>query len=231
MFQPTENISWFLAFENFRNQGTGDVGSMDFDNRVNDATAPGNLDLDSDSLRTRLDIGFGDGYTLSYIGGYAEFDQSQLYGNGVQGDSRNTVYSTYEGTQHELQLTSPTDQRLFWTAGLFYFEEENSIRFDMLHGSWGFTPQDSPGRRAVDLRAAEPRPRVRERVRAGHVRVHRPFPLDGRSALHRRHARRTRAAARSTAPSAWSATCRPTSPRRPRTSTAGRAATTASTTT
>ena len=144
MFQPTENISWFLGFENFRNQGTGDVGSMDFDNRVNDATAPGNLDLDSDSLRTRLDIGIGDGYTLSYIGGYAEFDQSQLYGNGVQGDSRNTVYSTYEGTQHELQLTSPTDQRLFWTAGLFYFEEENSIRFDMLHGSWGFTPQDRP---------------------------------------------------------------------------------------
>jgi iron complex outermembrane recepter protein len=144
MFQPNENISWFLAFENFRNQGTGDVGSKDFDHRVNNATAPGNLDLDSDSLRTRLDIGVGAGYTLSYIGGYAEFDQSQLYGNGVQGDSRNTVYSTYEGTQHELQLTSPTDQRLFWTAGLFYFEEENSIRFDMLHGSWGFTPQDSP---------------------------------------------------------------------------------------
>ena len=117
---------------------------MDFDNRVNDATAPGNLDLDSDAIRTRFDVGFGDGYTASYIGGYAEFDQSQLYGNGVQGDSRNTVYSTYEGTQHELQVTSPSDQRFFWTAGLFYFEEENSIRFDMLHGSWGFTPQDSP---------------------------------------------------------------------------------------
>ena len=144
MFKPTENISWFLAFENFRNQGTGDVGSTDFDHRVNDATAPGNLDLDSDSIRTRLDVGIGDGYTLSYIGGYSEFDQSQLYGNGVQGDSRNTVFSTYEGTQHELQFTSPSDQRFFWTAGLFYFEEENSIRFDMLHGSWGFTPQDDP---------------------------------------------------------------------------------------
>jgi iron complex outermembrane recepter protein len=140
----TDNVNWFLAYEKFLNQGTGDVGSMDFDNRVNDATAPGNLDLDSDSIRTRFDVGFGEGYTASYIGGYAEFDQSQLYGNGVQGDSRNTVYSTYEGTQHELQVTSPSDQRFFWTAGLFYFEEENSIRFDMLHGSWGFTPQDSP---------------------------------------------------------------------------------------
>ena len=140
----TDNVNWFLAYEKFLNQGTGDVGSMDFDNRVNDATAPGNLDLDSDAIRTRFDVGFGDGYTASYIGGYAEFDQSQLYGNGVQGDSRNTVYSTYEGTQHELQVTSPSDQRFFWTAGLFYFEEENSIRFDMLHGSWGFTPQDSP---------------------------------------------------------------------------------------
>ena len=144
MFKPTDNISWFLAFENFRNKGTGDVGSTDFDDRVNDATAPGNLDLDSDSLRTRLDVGFGDGYTVSYIGGYAEFDQSQLYGNGAQGDTRNTVYSTYEGTQHELQVSSSADQRLTWTAGLFYFKEENSIRFDMLHGSWGFTPQDDP---------------------------------------------------------------------------------------
>ena len=140
----TDNVNWFLSYEKFLNQGTGDVGSMDFDDRVNDATAPGNLDLDSDAIRTRFDVGFGDGYTASYIGGYAEFDQSQLYGNGVQGDSRNTVYSTYEGTQHELQVTSPSDQRFFWTAGLFYFEEDNSIRFDMLHGSWGFTPQDSP---------------------------------------------------------------------------------------
>jgi iron complex outermembrane receptor protein len=53
MFEPTENISWFLAFENFRNDGTGDVGSTDFDHRVNNATAPGNLNLDSDSIRTR----------------------------------------------------------------------------------------------------------------------------------------------------------------------------------
>src|SRR5882672_7507871 len=144
MLQPTDNISWYLAYENFRNTGTGDVGSLDFDNRVNDATAPGNVNLDSDSFRTRLDIGFGAGYTVSYIGGYSEFDQSQLYGNGAQGDTRNTVYSTYEGTQHELQLVSPSGGRFNWTAGLFYFKEDNSIRFDMLHGSWGFTPQDDP---------------------------------------------------------------------------------------
>jgi iron complex outermembrane recepter protein len=144
LFQPRDNVRWFLAYENFRNNGTGDVGSVDFDDRVNDATAPGNVDLDSDNIRTRLDFGFGDGYTLSYIGGYAEFDQSQLYGNGAQGDTRNTVFSTYEGTQHELQVVSPTDGRFNWTAGVFMFEEENSIRFDMLHGSWGFTPQDDP---------------------------------------------------------------------------------------
>ncbi|HKE44162.1 MAG TPA: TonB-dependent receptor [Steroidobacteraceae bacterium] len=144
MLQPTDNISWYLAYENFRNTGTGDVGSIDFDNRVNNATAPGNIDLDSDNIRTRLDIGFGDGYTVSYIGGHSEFDQSQLYGNGAQGDTRNTVYSTYDADQHELQLVSPSNQKFTWTAGLFYFKEDNSIRFDMLHGSWGFTPQDDP---------------------------------------------------------------------------------------
>jgi iron complex outermembrane receptor protein len=40
LLHATDNIDWFLAYENFRNQGTGDVGSLDFDNRVNDATAP-----------------------------------------------------------------------------------------------------------------------------------------------------------------------------------------------
>src|SRR5688572_17684011 len=144
MFTPSENVSWYLAYENFLNNGTGDVGSLDFDNRVNDATAPGNLDLDSDNLRTRLDIGFGDGYMLSYIGGTSEFEQSQLYGNQAQGDSRNTVFSTYDATQHELQITNPADANFIWTGGLFFFEEDNGIRFDMLHGSWGFTPQDSP---------------------------------------------------------------------------------------
>jgi iron complex outermembrane receptor protein len=144
MFQPNDDISWYLAYENFRNGGTGDVGSVDFDNRVNNATAPGNLNLDSDDIRTRLDVGFGDGYTASYIAGFSEFSQSQLYGNGAQGDTRNTVFSTYDATQHEVQVTSPADASFIWTAGIFLFEEENSIRFDMLHGSWGFTPQDSP---------------------------------------------------------------------------------------
>ena len=144
MFRPNENFSWHLVFENFRNKGTGDVPSVDFENRVNDVTAPGNVNLDSDGIRTRLDYTFTNGYTLSYIGGYAEFDQSQLYGNEFQGDSRNTVFSTYEATQHELQLLSPSGGDLTWTAGLFYFEEDNSIRFDMLHSTWGFTPQDSP---------------------------------------------------------------------------------------
>jgi iron complex outermembrane recepter protein len=142
LFEPTDDVSWHLVYENFRNRGTGDVASRDFEDRVNNATAAGNLDLDSDSIRTRLDFGFGDGYTLSYIGGYSEFSQAQMYGNEPQGDTRNTVDSTYEGTQHELQLTNPSEARFNYTAGLYYFEEENSIRFDMLHGSWGFTPQD-----------------------------------------------------------------------------------------
>ncbi|MEM8683048.1 MAG: TonB-dependent receptor [Pseudomonadota bacterium] len=144
LLTPSDNFRWYLALENFRNQGTGDVPSVDFKNRVNNATAPGNIDLDSDNIRTRLDYDFESGYSLSYIGGYSEFDQSQLYGNGVQGDVRNTVFSTYEATQHELQLLSPDDASLTWTAGLFFFEEDNSIRFDIPHGSWGFTPQDSP---------------------------------------------------------------------------------------
>ena len=144
MFEPTDNVSWFLAYENFHNQGTGDVGSTDFDDRVNDATAPGNLDLDSDSLRTRLDVGFGDGYTVSYIGGYAEFDQSQLYGN--RRARRHAQYGLLDLRGHAARAAghSPPTERLSGRPGVFLFEEDNSIRFDMLHGSWGFTPQDDP---------------------------------------------------------------------------------------
>lgn len=142
LFKPTENIDWFLSYENFSNNGTGDVSSHDADNRVNDATAPGAINLDVDSYRTRLDFNFENDMTLSYIGGYTDMSQSQKYGNGDQNDTRNTVASGHSATQHELQLKNSDDSRFRWTAGLFWFEEENDIRFDMLHGSWGFTAQD-----------------------------------------------------------------------------------------
>ncbi len=143
LFEPTENLSWFLSYENFNNNGTGDVSTPDGDDRENFATAPGAIDLEVDSWRTRLDYEFDNGLTLSYIGGYTDMSQTQLYGNEAQGDTRNTVSSGHEATQHEIQLKNSDDNRFRWTAGAFYFEEENDIRFDMLHGSWGFTAADA----------------------------------------------------------------------------------------
>ncbi|WP_308364370.1 MULTISPECIES: TonB-dependent receptor domain-containing protein [unclassified Microbulbifer] len=142
LFRPTENLEWFLSYEYFANQGTGDLPSTDFDDQVNDATAAGDIDLETDTIRTRLDYTFGNDMMLSYIGGYTDMSQSQLYGNQFQGDTRNTVSSGHEASSHELQLKNSDDNRFRWTAGLYAFEEENDIRFDMLHGSWGFTPQD-----------------------------------------------------------------------------------------
>lgn len=142
MFTPNENLEWFFSYEYFANQGTGDVPSEDFDHRVNDATAAGNIDLETDTIRTRLDYTFANDLMVSYIGGFTDMSQSQMYGNQYQGDTRNTVSSGHEASSHELQLKNGDDQRFRWTAGLYAFEEENDIRFDMLHGSWGFTPQD-----------------------------------------------------------------------------------------
>jgi len=143
LFSPSENLDWTLSYEKFTNKGTGDVPSVDSDNRVNDATAAGAIDLDTDSFRTRVDYTFADDLMLSYIGGYTEMSQSQMYGNEFQGDTRQTVSSGHEATSHEFQLKNSDDERFRWTAGLYMFEEENDIRFDMLHGSWGFTPQDA----------------------------------------------------------------------------------------
>ncbi|WP_346838390.1 TonB-dependent receptor [Microbulbifer sp. SAOS-129_SWC] len=143
MYRPTDNLQWFLSYEYFANQGTGDVPSTDFEDRVNDATAPGSIDLETNTIRTRLDYTFADDLTLSYIGGFTEMSQGQLYGNQYQGDIRHTVASGHSASSHELQLTNADDNRFRWTAGVYAFEEENDIRFDMLHGSWGFTPQDS----------------------------------------------------------------------------------------
>ena len=145
LYNPSENLSWFVSYENFSNDGTADLPSYDSDNRVNDATAAGNINLDTDTLRTRLDYELDNGLTFSYIGGYTDMSQTQIYGNQFQGDTRETVSSGHDATQHELQLKNSDDERFRWTAGLFNFEENNDIRFDILHGSWGFTPQDGAG--------------------------------------------------------------------------------------
>jgi len=145
LYQPNDNLSWVLSYENFANKGTGDLPSIDSDNRVNDATAAGNIDLSTDTIRTRLDYELENGMTLSYIGGYTDMSQSQIYGNQFQGDTRETVSSGHDATQHELQLKNSDDARFRWTTGLFFFEEDNDIRFDILHGSWGFTGQDGAG--------------------------------------------------------------------------------------
>jgi iron complex outermembrane receptor protein len=142
LFKPSEQLEWFLSYEKFYNKGTGDVTTIDGSDRVNDATAVGHIDLETDSLRTRLDYHFANDLTLSYIGGYTDMSQGQMYGNGAQGDTRQTVSSGHEAKSHELQLKNSDDSRFRWTAGLYAFEETNDIRFDMLHGSWGFTPQD-----------------------------------------------------------------------------------------
>ncbi len=143
LFRPTENLEWFLSYEKFLNKGTGDVTSPDGDDRENVATAAGDMDLDTDNIRTRLDFTFANDMMLSYIGGYTDFSQTQMYGNEAQGDTRQTVSSGHEATQHELQLKNSDESRFRWTAGLFWFEEENDIRFDMLHSSWGFTGADA----------------------------------------------------------------------------------------
>lgn len=137
LWKPSEDFSWNLSVEKFKNNGTGDVPTLDYDHRSVAAPAPGSIDLDSTNIRTRIDYSFASDLTLSYIGGSAKFDQSQLHGD-LYGNLAQTVWSNYKGTQHELQLANSDDNRFRWTIGAFAFKEENGIRFDIPHNSgWG----------------------------------------------------------------------------------------------
>jgi|GEM_PF-1424112 len=130
LWEPTDNVSWLVSYENFLDSTTPDGPSVDYDNRVNNAYAIGSNNLQSSSLRTRLDVTFANDITFSYIGGLADYSRRHILGEQYD-NMQITRANDHEAMQNEFQLVSSNDNRFRWTAGLYFFHEDNLMHFDM----------------------------------------------------------------------------------------------------
>jgi iron complex outermembrane receptor protein len=158
-FDISENLVWNANYEIFNDRGTGYQPATDYDAKLLLDTL-GELDLETRSFRSRLDWEVNDNLTVSYIAGITDMDQTQDWdgdragGIGSETDpavyhqTNQTVWSKHEATQHEIQIKNSDDSSIRWIVGLFDFQEENGIRFDMEHqdstgSGWGGGPAHS----------------------------------------------------------------------------------------
>lgn len=138
LYEPTDSFRWYVAYESFRDTGSPDALTLDYDNRVNEAHGILGNNLESNTLRTRADLDITSDLTLSYIGGTTAYERQMLNADQF-GNMQQTTRNDHDATQHELQLANGDDNRLRWTAGLYYFEESNFMHFDMpvSYNGWG----------------------------------------------------------------------------------------------
>jgi len=112
-------------------------------------TSPGKLDMINDTLHLRTDWRSG-GLEASYLFGWARMTRENVSDQDVgvaqdpvlralpeaplqptYDEERRTDGSDFLSTQHEFQLKPLDTERLDWIAGAFFYQEHNSIRFDV----------------------------------------------------------------------------------------------------
>lgn len=152
-YDALDAFNAFVSYERFVDNSTGDP---ELDPRLitdNDRTATVDrspfIDMTIDTVRTRFDFRpFGDGgdgifsgIEASYIFGWqsqrrrqSAFIQafiSDRFNAGDFAQEDRTEGSKFDATQHEFHLRNSDTAQLRWILGVFSFEEENEIRFDI----------------------------------------------------------------------------------------------------
>ena len=116
-------------------------------------TSPGKLNLVNDTFHLRTDYRMpevGGGLELSYLFGWARMTRENVSDQDVglamdpelrglpipplpatYDEERRTEDSDFVSMQHELQLKPLAAEKADWIVGLFYYRENNSIRFDV----------------------------------------------------------------------------------------------------
>ena len=154
LWQPDEDWSIFASAEHFADGGAGTVPVSENPapgNPLRSAliTSPGQLDMKNDSLHLRADVRAGE-VEVSYLFGYARMTRDNVSDQDVglaldpalralpnpplpasYDEERRTDGAEFVSIQHELQLKPVSGDRLEWIGGLFFYEEHNSIRFDI----------------------------------------------------------------------------------------------------
>ncbi|HBN89277.1 MAG: iron complex outermembrane receptor protein [Rheinheimera aquimaris] len=147
-WQPADNFDWFLSYENFNDQGTGQIPTITGgSSRSAYIQEPGFNDFVIDSFRTRMNYNFDSGITLSYIGGYTDSSRESVWDRSWSPDKYEwggCVECTHEATQHELQIKNEDSARLQWMVGYFYFKENNSTHFDIVHPDVDYEGGNTP---------------------------------------------------------------------------------------
>lgn len=148
LWEPSDRFDWFLSYERFNDRGTGHIPTVSGgSSRSAYIQEPGYNDFVIDSVRTRMNYNFDNGITLSYIGGYTDSSRESVWDRSwVEGtyDWGGCVECTHEATQHELQIQNDDAARLQWMVGLFYFKENNSTHFDIVHPDNDWEGGNSP---------------------------------------------------------------------------------------
>jgi iron complex outermembrane receptor protein len=154
-WEPAENWAIFGSAERYADRGAGTiplslVPAAGHDLRTAFITSPGRLDMQNDTFHLRADYRPNDSLELSYLFGWARMTRENVSDQDVglaldpalralpdpplaasYDEERRTEDSDFISTQHELQLKPRSPGRLDWIVGGFFYEEDNSIRFDI----------------------------------------------------------------------------------------------------
>ena len=154
LWQPDDAWSIFASAEHYADRGAGTIPvsltpAPGHELRSAFITSPGQLDMTNDTFHLRTDFR-NSAVEASYLFGYAHMTRDNISDQDVgvaldpslralpnpplqatYNEERRTQGADFVSTQHEFQLKPLDVGRLDWIAGAFYYEENNSIRFDV----------------------------------------------------------------------------------------------------
>ncbi|MGS2722387.1 TonB-dependent receptor domain-containing protein [Porticoccus sp. GXU_MW_L64] len=137
LWQPSERFELSASLETYRDNGTGiaelDPTLVQQGIRAVVLDSPTFLDLENNSLRTKLQYRFANGWRLEYNLGLADMRRSQIVDidNGRDGafEQQRTDSSRFRFYSHELQLFSSDTKPFRWLTGIYTSGERNRIVF------------------------------------------------------------------------------------------------------
>lgn len=150
LWQITDNVQWFVSFEDYQDNGTGavDLDPVLVNRGIRGVVvdSPGFVDMTNRAFSSNLSWRFGD-LTARYVFGAANQKRSQVWDadlgrtNTFQEDR--TEFSDYDFRSHELTLANSDEARLRWLVGVYDSREKNAIRFDI--DVMNINPDGTPG--------------------------------------------------------------------------------------
>jgi len=154
LWEPNQAWSVFASAERFADRGAGTIPvsltpAPGHGLRSALISSPGRLDMTNDTFHLRTDFRTS-AVEASYLFGYARMQRDNVSDQDVglaldpalralpnpplqasYNEERRTEGADFISTQHEFQLKPLDVDGLDWIAGAFYYEENNSIRFDV----------------------------------------------------------------------------------------------------